>query len=475
MKYINIAIIFVALTQGLLFSSYVPPKPITMPNLIDVDGITNFVKAKLAGYSQVSGGGDYNYNWQEFDNGNGAICSPEYIAYNLKHLDIADGQTNIVRLKGGTPYNQEPFSYVVASYSNDGQNIRGGYLCNISRNADPKNLSIARVVACLQNYQNGNPNTPILPLIKCGRGEGFKAYSKNAPETWFTNAGTSFPFWGFWNTVQFTQPQINKFLSEHLSTLAQMYMPLTREIGRLLAINQGPMGSTGLSGSTNYNTIQKTAFTTPTPTGFSVGYLGHYNFFINNLLANPNTLEGLFPTSDTSDVMFGKPSSSFSNHALYLMFAANMYSKNQIERDQTSRTFIALTVLLHRYLVLKDIVNTENWKQNSDAMDVYELLAIIKALLPNFTFKGTPLPDLSQWNSAQNAGNALEALSDAQTSAISHADNVVDNNVPTEIKDLHAIQLDGNNNIYPYEGTPLINFKQNGNDMRLFDWKYNPL
>lgn len=422
-KSIPLSILNLACSFLLLCSFSQAQQP--LPSLQDPDGAVN----NISGYK--------NYNWYEFSSWNGAICSPEYIAYIFKHLPIYDGQHDIVRLKGGTPDGSSWFSYIVLVYTNNGSCIPGGFFAMANGYYPAKDLTHARIRGCQQwglpSWCGSNYTTP----IACTNGSS-------------------------WTTPYSSQNQLQQFLSQHLSSLTQGLIPLARTVAAdLIQHNAGGYGK-AISFFQNYQT---SAFNIDNHPSYSVGDLGHYHALVNDLLtAVP------FPASDTSDVMFNKSSTSFSKHPIYLLFAANKYSREYIPANRSyANTLLGITVLLHRFKVLQDRVNSENWKQNPNVADVYELLAITKALLPNY---GNTLPNLAQWNNANNAGNALENLTAAQLNLISDAVNEIEDNMPNEIHDLHSIKLcpDGSTNCTYDLQQPLINFVQNGVDIQIFNW-----
>lgn len=436
MKHSNIVTIVVALIYCATIHAQT-----TLPSLQDPDGAVN----NVSGYK--------NYNWYEFNNWNGSILSPEYVAYIFKHLPIYDGQHDIVRLIGGTPSGSSYFSYVALLYTNNGSCIPGGFFTMPNGYYPAKDLIHSRIRGCQQwglpSWCGSNYATP----ISCTNGSS-------------------------WTTPYSSQNQLQQFLSQHLSSLTQGLIPLARTVAAdLIQHNAGGYGN-AISFYQNYQTA---AFNLNTLPSYSVGDLGLYHNLINQLFTSVP-----FPASDTSDVMFGKSSTSFSNHAIYLLFAANKYSREYIPANRSyANTLLGIAVLLHRFNVLQERVSSENWQQNPNIADLYELIAIMNAILPGFNDgQGNTLPQLSQWNNAANAGNALENLSSEQLALIGTASSNIKDAMPTEIKDLHEINLCPDGSLYNsysnncfYKKLPLINFTTNGKlntDIQLFNWSAYP-
>lgn len=362
---------------------------ISLPALQDPDGAVN----NISGYK--------NYNWYEYDGWNGAIHSPEYVAYNYKYLPIANN-ASIVRLKGGTPDGSGWFSYVILNYTSNGNCIHGGYFT-------------------WPNGYYGNSKDITSPRIRGCTGWGLPSWCGADYATDIANCSSSTPM--------SIQSDLASFLTSHLTALAYSLIDTTRFCSTQIAV--------GIRNSRNlrnyYNQLWQTMANDNRVTSYSVGTLGHYYALVNELLTrDPH------PMSDTSDVMFfsgdTEAASYFARHPLYLYFSANVYARNLARGNANNQNLLALALLMHRFRSVWNTINVQTWKQNPDLAKAYEVIALVRILNPN----AANVPSLASWVDASSAANAFESLSPDQFGAIANAANNINNAIPDEIGALES-------------------------------------
>lgn len=398
----------------------------------------------------------------EFDNGNGAICSPEYIAYIFKHLPMYDGIHFIISLHGSMSSGGKG-SYVPLLYTEDGNCIPAGFFAWDSRSQNAKDVTHARI----RNWG--------IPGVSACKGGAMSNCITQYP-TAYQRENSCLSSTKREQAPCSTPNQLQEFLSTFLTDITQRFIPMARTVANRILNNRANGMNNAIS---YYKELQTNVFSNNSLSSYSVGTLGHYHALINNLLTTEP-----FPASDTSDTVFDKSANSFSKHAIYLMFAANKFARANILNDDNANLLIGLTVILHRFKVLQERISSENWQQNPNIADVYELIAILNVLLPGYNDgQGNFLPQLSNWNNANNAGNALENLNPAQLDLIASANSLIDNTIPHEIADLHSIKLCRTNYLISTVGNcftndfSLINFENNNvanTDVQLFNWVAYP-
>lgn len=356
----------------------------------------------------------YSYGW---DNWNPAINSPEYIGLLAKQIIFRNFDILALAQIGNT--------YRVLAYDQNlpSIGIQHSFVMQPTSSSSPQDLIKNRMFSCDQCLSLSNTQQDIL---------------------------------------------LTDLLAQNLNKLAIELIPTIRLRAIMLSYN-----NPNFDGIKYYNESKANAFATDKILSYSIGNLGHYHTLVTDLLTKES-----FPTSDTTATMLGINPSVLYDHPLYLYFAANKWARNRFLQDPDQVSAITFAVLFHRFKVLKDKVNSENWKQNPDIADVYELLAIISSLIPGYSEAlnsgHIKLPDLTLWQDAHSSANQLENLNSDLLQVISDANNYIENNMPDEINKLHAAGIcpDGTTSCANYKKIPLLNFKQNwdGRDVQVFNW-----